>query len=107
MQTYPEDLIDAAQFCVYHNVSISFIHSLHQSGLLDIVVTEETVFIPAGQLQQLEKLSRLHYEMDINLEGIETIAYLLEKMNRLQDEITAVKNKLRVYEAGEYPLPLQ
>ena len=92
------ELIDAIQFCIYHNVEISFIHSLHQSGLLDIVVVKETVFIQAEQLEHLEKLARLHYDLDINLEGIETIAYLLEKVTRLQDEMTAIKNKLRVYD---------
>jgi chaperone modulatory protein CbpM len=93
-----KDLIDATQFCIYHNVEISFIHSLHQSGLLDIVVVDETVFIQTDQLEQLEKLSRLHYDLDINLEGIETIAHLLEKVTRLQDEMLTVKNQLRIYE---------
>ena len=92
-------LIDATQFCIYHNVEISFIHSLHQSGLLDIVVVKETIFIQEEQLEQLEKLARLHYDLDINLEGIETIAYLLEKVNTLQDEMTMIKNKLRVYDS--------
>jgi chaperone modulatory protein CbpM len=101
MQTQTENLIDANQFCIYHNVEISFIHSLHQSGLIQIVVVKETVFIPAEQLEHLEKLARLHYDLDINLEGIETIAHLLEKVNKLQDEITAIKNKLRVYEISE------
>jgi chaperone modulatory protein CbpM len=93
------ELIDANQFCIYHNVEISFIHSLHQSGLLDIVIVEETVFIHLEQLEQLEKLARLHYDLDINLEGIETIAYLLEKVSRLQEEMTTIKNKLRVYDS--------
>ncbi len=93
------ELIDVNQFCIYHNVEISFIHSLHQSGLLDIVVVKETVFIQSEQLEQLEKLARLHYDLDINLEGIETIAYLLEKVTRLQDEMTTIKNKLRVYDS--------
>jgi chaperone modulatory protein CbpM len=93
------ELIDANQFCIYHNVEISFIHSLHQSGLLDIVIVEETVFIQSEQLEQLEKLARLHYDLDINLEGIETIAYLLEKVSRLQEEMKTIKNKLRVYDS--------
>jgi chaperone modulatory protein CbpM len=101
MQAATEDLIDANEFCIYHNVEISFIHSLHQSGLLEIVVIKETIFIPAEQLQHLEKLSRLYYEMDINLEGIETIAYLLEKVNKLQEEIKVVKNQLRLYDVKE------
>jgi chaperone modulatory protein CbpM len=92
-------LIDATQFCIYHNVEIAFIHSLYQSGLLDIVVVKETIFIQEEQLEQLEKLARLHYELDINLEGIETIAYLLEKVNKLQDEMTTIKNRLRLYDS--------
>ncbi|HTB52906.1 MAG TPA: chaperone modulator CbpM [Ferruginibacter sp.] len=99
MQTVTENLVDANQFCIYHNVEISFIHSLHQSGLIEIVVIKETVFIPAEQLEHLEKLARFHYEMDINLEGIETIAYLLEKIKKLQEEITIAENKLRLYNA--------
>jgi chaperone modulatory protein CbpM len=101
MQAATENLIDANEFCIYHNVEISFIQSLHQSGLLEIVMIRETIFIPAEQLQHLEKLSRLHYEMDINLEGIETIAYLLEKVNKLQEEIRVVKNQLLVYDVNE------
>ena len=101
MQTQTENLINANQFCIYHNVEISFIHSLHQSGLIEIVVVKEIVFIPAEQLEHVEKLARLHYDLDINLEGIETIAYLLEKVTRMQNEMTAVKNKLRVYEIEE------
>jgi chaperone modulatory protein CbpM len=101
MQAATENLIDVNEFCIYHNVEISFIHSLHQSGLLETVVIKETIFIRAEQLQHLEKLSRLHYEMDINLEGIETIAYLLEKVNKLQEEIRVVKNQLRVYDDSE------
>ncbi|HMG82977.1 MAG TPA: chaperone modulator CbpM [Ferruginibacter sp.] len=95
------DLIDINEFCIYHNVEISFIHSLHQSGLLDIVVVKETVFIQPEELEHLEKLARLHYDLDINLEGIETIAYLLEKVTRLQDEMTAIKNKMRLYDVSE------
>jgi hypothetical protein len=36
--------------------------------------------------------------MDINLEGIETISYLLGKMSDLQQEILRLNNRLRIYE---------
>jgi len=55
-------------------------------------------FIDSGQLQQLEKYIRLYYELDINLEGIETITHLLRRIDLMQDEIIMLKNRLRLYE---------
>ena len=92
------DMIAANEFCIYHNIDLSFIHSLQHSGLIAIIVEEEKVFIPANELPQLEKLVRLYYEMDINLEGIETITYLLQKMNDMQKEVVVLKSRLGMYE---------
>jgi hypothetical protein len=36
--------------------------------------------------------------MDINLEGIETITYLLQRMNEMQQQILLLNNKLGMYE---------
>ena len=93
-------LIPADEFCIHHQIQASFIYSLKESGLMELVVRDEKLFIPDNQLQQLEKLVRLRYEMDINLEGIETITYLLQRIFDMQAEITGLKNKLQVYEAG-------
>ena len=92
------DLIAANEFCIYHNIELSFITSLQHAGLIMVVIEEEKVFIPANELPQLEKLVRLYYEMDINLEGIETITYLLQRMNDMQKEVTVLKNRLGIYE---------
>jgi hypothetical protein len=99
MQT--ENLIDIKEFCVNHNIEISFISSLKQTGLIEITTVKETEFIDTEQLQQLEKFIRFYYELDINLEGIETINHLLKRINYLQDEINMLKNKLRFYETYE------
>lgn len=99
MQT--EYLIALDEFCANHNIEISFISSLQQTGLVEITTIKETGFIDAGQIQQLEKFIRLYYELDINMEGIETITHLLKRINSLQDEITTLKNKLRLYEINE------
>ena len=53
--------------------------------------------IHASQLARLEKITRFHYEFDINWEGIETIIHLLERMYALQADMTALKNKFRLY----------
>jgi chaperone modulatory protein CbpM len=93
-----EYLIAVDEFCARHNIEISFISSLHQSGLIEITSIEGTGFIEKAQLQKLEKFICLYYELDINLEGIETITHLLQRIITLQDEIIALRNKLRLYE---------
>jgi hypothetical protein len=95
MQT--QNLVSVNEFCVNHNIEISFISSLQQTGLIEITTIKEAEFIDANQLQQLEKIVRLYYEFDINLEGIETITHLLKRINSLQDEIKVLKNNLRLY----------
>jgi hypothetical protein len=93
-----EYLIAIDEFCSSHNIEISFVSSLQQSGLIEITTIKDSAFIEADQLQQLEKFVRLYYELDINVEGIETINYLLHRINSMQDEITTLRNRLGIYE---------
>ena len=93
-----EQLIPASEFCIYHNIQLSFIYSLNESGLIDITSIEEKIFVPVSQLKHLEKLMRLNAEMDINVEGIETITYLLQRINDMQQHILELSNKLAFYE---------
>lgn len=88
-----EELIPAKDFCIYHNIEISFINSLEDSGLITVTAREQQTYIPAEEIQKLEKFVRLHYDLDINIEGIETISYLLEKIEHMQHEIRALRNR--------------
>lgn len=96
MQT--DYLISIDEFCNNHQIEISFINELQHNGLIEVTTINETGFIYLEQLQQLEKIVRLHYELDINMEGIETINYLLQRISSLQDDIIFLRNKLRLYE---------
>ena len=93
-----EEMIPAEIFCIHHNIELAFIYSLKNSGLLEIASIEEKVFVPVSQLPHLEKMVRLYQEMDINLEGIETITYLLQRMNDMQQKIIQLSNRLSRYE---------
>ncbi len=92
-------LIAIDEFCINHNIDVTFINSLQQTGLIKITTIEESGFIDARQLLELEKYVRFYYELDINLEGIETVTYLLQKINVLQHEIGTLTNRLRLYES--------
>jgi hypothetical protein len=93
-----DDLIAVNEFCVHHNIEISFIELLQQNGLIKINIIESKYFVEKEQLPQLEKFIRLYYDLNINLEGIETITYLLKRIENCQREITELKNRLRFYE---------
>jgi hypothetical protein len=99
MQT--KKLFSVKDFCDNHHIEKSFISSLQQSGLIKIITIEETEFLEAKQLQQLEKIIRFYYELDINLEGIESLLHMLQRMNSLHVEIGLLKSRLSFYEDGE------
>jgi hypothetical protein len=93
-----DSLIPADQFCAQHNIELSFISTLHESGLINIVTVEQTKFIPEDHLPDLEKLVRLHYDLEINLEGLEAVTYLIQRIETLQNELRQTRRRLRLYE---------
>ncbi len=93
--------ITIEDFCTNYNVEPSFINSLQENGLIEIENVNEPGLINADQLRELEKIISLFYDLDINLEGIETINHLLERIKSMNLEIIALRNRLRLYEANE------
>ncbi|MEN2402754.1 chaperone modulator CbpM [Flavobacterium sp. MC2016-06] len=93
-----KNLIQIRQFCLYHEIENTFITELHNFGLIKIIIEEEDEYLEPEQLPAVEKMIRLHYDLKINLEGIDAIAHLLNKIEVLQQNLTASQNKLRLYE---------
>ena len=87
------NLIPVKDFCTYHQIEYSFLDSLQSSGLISVTAVQQQIFLPEDELQRVEKFIRLHYDLDINVEGLETISYLLDKMEKLQNELRELKNK--------------
>ncbi len=94
----PQNLISTDEFCTHYKVEYSFINSLQKHGLIKIIIIDKTPFIDNDHLHQLEKLVRMHYDLEINLEGIEAITYLLERVSAMQNEIASLKNRIWLYE---------
>lgn len=90
--------IEVNEFCVSHGVSTQFMFELHEFGLIEIIQKKDIQYFSNKELPKAEKIIRLYSDLDINLEGIEVIHDLLERIERMQGEILALKNKLRVYE---------
>jgi hypothetical protein len=94
----PADLIRVHEFCYHHSIEVSFIHSLEEYGMVEITSYEGDEFLEPDQLGELEKIIRLHFELNINLEGIDAINGLLKKIDELQKEKELLRSRLRLYE---------
>ena len=92
-----QEYILITDFCMSHNIETHFVMELYEYGLVDVVVKEDTPYLPIQQLPKAEKILRLHSDLDINLEGIAVITRLLKRMEKMQNEITQLKNKLDLY----------
>lgn len=95
------DLIPARLFCDMNRVEMSFLDSLSESGLLRLTMIDEETFIDNEQLPGLEKWVRLHYDMEINLEGLEAIQHLLDQIKAMQEEMQSLRSRLDIYERLE------
>jgi chaperone modulatory protein CbpM len=89
-----EDLITVDELCRYYTVEISFFTSLSDYGLVEVLQVNQMPCIRKSQLGELERLIRLHYDLDINMAGMDAIFHLLEKVKSLQTELTGLRNRL-------------
>jgi chaperone modulatory protein CbpM len=90
-------LITATDFCVYHHLEHSFITDLQEAGLVEIKIVNNTTYIPDSELDKLERMIRLHNELEINVAGIEAITNLLERIKDIQEEMRLLRNDLKAY----------
>jgi len=93
------ELITVEAYCTYHHAEPEFIDALERGGLLTITILDNNRFIDYDQLQQLESYTRLYYDMEINIPGIDAINNLLDKVRQMQYEIESLKNQLAVYQS--------
>ncbi|MDQ3143243.1 MAG: chaperone modulator CbpM [Bacteroidota bacterium] len=86
------------KLCTHYKVDLAFFINLSDIGLIEIKTIEESNFVDQDKIYELEKIIRMYRELDVNIEGIDIIINLLQKINNLQEELVSVRNRLRLYE---------
>ncbi|RHJ93680.1 chaperone modulator CbpM [Parabacteroides bouchesdurhonensis] len=100
MQT---DLVIVSEYCQKCHIDPSFIVMLEEGGLIDINVMDDgEKYLLSSQLRDLEQYTRMYYDLSINIEGIEAIHHMLDRMRNLQDEISLLRIRLRLYEPFDF-----
>ena len=92
------ELIPVYHFCVSHKIELSFIDNLQQYGLVEITTVEDQNYIKESELTEVEKMMRLHYDLDINFEGLNAVAHLLQQLKDMQARNIQLQNRLGIYE---------
>lgn len=92
-----QNLISIQQFCEHYSIPTAFINQLKEYQLIEIIVEDDVNYIKITQITAVEKMIRLHYDLNINLEGVDVIYNLLNQVDSLKKEITDLKNRLRFY----------
>ena len=82
----------------HYQVDISFFNTLVEMGLIEVEILEQSFYIQLDKITAIEKMIRLHHELEVNVEGIDVVFNLLTKIQDLQNELIITKNRLRLYE---------
>jgi hypothetical protein len=93
-----KDIISIQEICIHYNIPISFITALNEFELVEIITIQEIQYINVRQIKDIEKMIRLHYELHINMEGMDVVYNLLKQVASLQDEIIILDNRLKFHE---------
>ncbi|MGV3560711.1 chaperone modulator CbpM [Larkinella arboricola] len=94
----PDEVILVEDYCQKYTIDQTFVLSLAEYGLIELVVVEEQQCIPFNQLQAVEKFSNLHYDLNVNLDGIDVINHLLQRIKFMQEEIRQLKTQLAAFQ---------
>ena len=84
--------------CIEYEVEPSFFDDLSSFGLIEIHNVDADQFIPQQRLSDLERMIRIHQELNVNLEGIDVIFNLMERIDDLQSELQAARNRLSLFD---------
>lgn len=85
-------LFKVIDICHSNNIEQRFIQELHSNGLIEIIYQEEQEFLEEEQVYILERYSTWHYELELNVQGIDVVQHLIDRIESLQTEIKRLRS---------------
>jgi hypothetical protein len=89
--------ITVKQFCINYDIPLSFINSLSNFELIELIEIENTKHLQINDINRVEKMMRLHYDLNVNFESLDIINHLTSQINLLQEELIELNNILDFY----------
>ena len=98
MQT---ELIIVSEYCHKCHIEPSFIELLEEGGLINVHTEGSEHYLLVSELPDVERYSRMYYDLSINMEGIDAIHHLLERMEEMKREMDSLRKQLTLYRKRE------
>lgn len=96
MQT--ENFILIRHYCEQTRTPEDFIYTLQEYGFIEVRQIENEVYVASHDLVEIERIGRLQNELGINLEGIDALYHMLQKITDLENQLRLAKDRLKIYE---------
>ena len=90
------ELIIVSEYCRKCHIEPSFIDLLQEGGLIEVMTEGGERYLTFTQLPDIERYSRMYYDLSINIEGIDAIHHLLQRMEEMQNELHELRSQLRL-----------
>ena len=80
--------------CKHYELETTFFNQLHEAGLLELYFDNQKIYLEDTNLGKFETIVHLHHDLQINIEGIDAILNLLQKIDYIQQELIHLNNKV-------------
>jgi hypothetical protein len=90
--------IRLSDFCQGHALEESFLYELHEVELIEIVEVEQQPVLQTSELDRVERLVRLHRDLEIGPQGLLAVDHLLSRMEQLREEVLELRRRLNRWE---------
>ena len=101
MSTMQTELIIVSEYCQKCHIEPSFIEMLEEGGLINVRTEAGKHYLLVSELPNVERYSRMYYDLSINMEGIDAIHHMLERMDDMRREITSLRKQLLLFRERE------
>ena len=92
------NFIAIEEFCTYHGIQVTLVREFADFGLVHLQEQEQKAFVPAEEIEKLERMIRLHSELGINKEGLEIILNMRDQLISLNSELETIRYRLKQLE---------
>ncbi len=86
--------ISREELVALYNIEITFFDELEECGLLRTETDNEVKYLYYEELPAFERFVNWHYDLEVNLPGLEVISHLLEQIEALREERRMLRNQM-------------
>ena len=96
-----ENKISREEIIKIYKVEVTFFDNLEECGLLQTFEENNTKYLLFEELNNFEKFANFHYDLEVNIPGLEVIHQLLQQINALKNEKLQLQNRAKLPEFFE------